>query len=140
MCRKARRLDGCWSALGLPAGDVGCRTARRGRATMAIASLGTRGRSGWTRTRNAGRPRVPGVAYSALSLVLLGLVATLALTSRQASPPTIAEFAPQAVERITDSSGDGAGSRGEAVRETSSSDELAAQGGAPQATIDVARV
>src|SRR5688572_6363906 len=46
------------------------------------------------------RPRMPGVAYAVLTLALVTLVGALALTSRQTAPPTIAEFAPQAVEQI----------------------------------------
>src|SRR5687768_14418347 len=49
------------------------------------------------------RPRSPGVVYGVAFLVLMVLVGTVALTSRQAPPPTIAEFAPQAVEQIQQS-------------------------------------
>src|SRR5688572_7868513 len=86
------------------------------------------------------RPRSPGVAYTVVTVALAVLVGTLALTSRQAPPPTIAEFAPQAVEQITDSSGDAAASRGSASGETSALDEQAGVIDAGRQTVDVARV
>ena len=48
-----------------------------------------------------GRPRTPGVAYTALAAAFVVVLAALALTARQPAPPTIAEFAPQAVQQIT---------------------------------------
>src|SRR5687768_8815945 len=78
------------------------------------------------------RPRSPGVAYAVLTLALSVLVGALALTSRQPAPPTIAEFAPQAVEQIRDSSGDLAAARGTAKGETSTLDDVAADESAPQ--------
>jgi hypothetical protein len=48
------------------------------------------------------KSRGPGVVYSALGLVILVAVATVAFTTRQPPPPTIAEFAPNAVEQIED--------------------------------------
>src|SRR5687768_9407701 len=89
--------------------------------------------------RADGRPRSPGVAYAVVTIALSILVGTLALTSRQAPPPTIAEFAPQAVEQITDSSSDGSGTRG-ASGETSALDSDNATDRAAPQTIDVARV
>src|SRR5687767_4595120 len=86
------------------------------------------------------RPRSPGVAYTVVTVALAVLVGTLALTSRQTAPPTIAEFAPQAVEQITASSDDAGGTRGGASGETSTLDEQAAANDAAQQTIDVARV
>src|SRR5687767_3350409 len=47
-------------------------------------------------------PRGPSVLYSGVSLTLVVLLASVALTARQPPPPSIAEFAPQAVEQITD--------------------------------------
>ena len=58
------------------------------------------------------RPRGPGFTYTVLALVLVVLVAALALTARQPPPPTIAEFAPQAVEQITESPDDQSSSVG----------------------------
>src|SRR5687767_66086 len=52
------------------------------------------------------RPVVPGTAMAVVAVVLIVLVATIALTSRQPPPPSIAEFAPQAVENITDAPSD----------------------------------
>src|SRR5689334_12914902 len=48
------------------------------------------------------RPRGPGAIYAALALGVILLLAILAVTPRQPPPPTIVEFAPQAVEQITD--------------------------------------
>ncbi len=70
--------------------------------------------------RSAQAPRAPGIVLGSLVAVLAVLVAAVALTARQAAPPAIAEFAPQAVEQIKqtldeqapdvtpDSNGDGA--------------------------------
>lgn len=58
------------------------------------------------------RPRGPGVVYGVLSLVLLLVVGVLALSAAQPPPPTIAEFAPQAVEQITDAPNEQASSVG----------------------------
>ncbi len=46
------------------------------------------------------RPRTPGLVLAALLAALCVLVGAVALTSRQAAPPAIAEFAPQSVEQI----------------------------------------
>lgn len=46
------------------------------------------------------RPRMPGFVLGAVVVALAVLVAAVALTSRQSAPPTIAEFAPQAVAQI----------------------------------------
>lgn len=51
----------------------------------------------------ASRPRTPGLVNTAVVGVVVALVATVALTARQQPPPTIAEFAPQAVEQIEES-------------------------------------
>ncbi len=50
----------------------------------------------------ARRPRGPGIVYGSMAVVLLVVVGVLALTATQPPPPTIAEFAPQAVEQIED--------------------------------------
>lgn len=67
-----------------------------------------------------GRPRGPGLVYSALSIVLVLILTVVALTMSQPPPPTIAEFAPQAQETIreapdeqTSGFGSGPGGRGE---------------------------
>src|SRR5688572_2219369 len=85
------------------------------------------------------RPRAPGVAYAAVSVVLALLVGVLALTSRQSPPPTIAEFAPQAVERISDPSGDPGASRSSSGELRGSGVTAGEEDVAPQ-TVDVARV
>ncbi|MGH2807900.1 MAG: hypothetical protein ACRDKT_11570 [Actinomycetota bacterium] len=46
------------------------------------------------------RPRLPGLVYSATSLVVLLLVGVVAFAADQPPPPTIAEFAPTAVDQI----------------------------------------
>lgn len=48
------------------------------------------------------RPRTPGLFYTAITLVVVLLVGIVSLTHAQPPPPTIAEFAPQAVEQIED--------------------------------------
>jgi hypothetical protein len=48
------------------------------------------------------RPTAPGYAYSALSVTVLLLLTTLALTAKQPPPPSIAEIAPEAVAQIKD--------------------------------------
>ena len=48
------------------------------------------------------RPRDPGIVLGAISLAGLVLFATVALTEAAPAPPSIAEFAPQAVEQIKD--------------------------------------
>src|SRR5687767_1832360 len=58
------------------------------------------------------RPRGPGLVFGAATLVLIVLLAFFALTQRQPPPPTIAEFAPQAVENITDAPSDQSASSG----------------------------
>ncbi len=46
------------------------------------------------------RPRGPGLVYTAIAVALVVLVAVIAVNATQPPPPTIAEFAPQAVEQI----------------------------------------
>jgi hypothetical protein len=46
------------------------------------------------------RPRGPGLVYLVLSVVMLVLLGVVAFTATQPPPPTIAEFAPNAVQNI----------------------------------------
>src|SRR5690242_17524846 len=46
------------------------------------------------------RPRGPGLVYLALSVAMLVLLGVVAFTATQPPPPTIAEFAPNAVQNI----------------------------------------
>ncbi|MHB8341813.1 MAG: type 1 periplasmic-binding domain-containing protein, partial [Mycobacteriales bacterium] len=46
------------------------------------------------------RPRHPAAVLSVLVVVMVTLIATVAITTREQAPPTIAEFAPQAVTQI----------------------------------------
>ncbi|TAL25961.1 MAG: hypothetical protein EPN99_00915 [Frankiales bacterium] len=48
----------------------------------------------------AARPRTPALVLGSLVVAVCVLVGAVALTSRQQTPPTIAEFAPQAVAQI----------------------------------------
>jgi len=48
----------------------------------------------------APRPRTPALVLGSVVVAVAVLVAAVALTSRQSAPPTIAEFAPQAVAQI----------------------------------------
>ena len=48
------------------------------------------------------RPRGPGYVFSALAGTLLLLVGVVALDASQPPPPTVAEFAPAALDQITD--------------------------------------
>ncbi len=50
----------------------------------------------------APKPRTPGFVYTAITLVLVLVVGVVAMSQTQPPPPTIAEFAPQAVEQIED--------------------------------------
>ena len=61
---------------------------------------------------NGRRPKTPGAVHSIVTLALIVGLATFALTARQPPPPTIAEFAPQAVEQITDAPTDQASKSG----------------------------
>jgi hypothetical protein len=96
----------------------------------------------------AARPRTPGIVYGGMSMAMLLLIAVLALTARQPPPPSVAEFAPQAVEQIKNApnaqssrfgNGDsGAGGGGEATATT-----LAGSGASTTTvpkTVDKARV
>jgi len=70
---------------------------------------------------DSARPRTPGIVYGTLSMAMLLLVSAIALTARQPPPPSVAEFAPKAVEQIKDApseqssdfgSGEGGGAGG----------------------------
>lgn len=50
--------------------------------------------------RRRNRPKGPGTATLAMTVVLALLVAILGIASRTAPPPTVAQFAPQAVKQI----------------------------------------
>jgi hypothetical protein len=52
-------------------------------------------------TRGDARGRTPAVVHTALLAAVVVLVATVALVVRAPSPPSISEFAPQAVKQIT---------------------------------------
>src|SRR5688500_10546893 len=70
-------------------------------------------------------PRSPGVVYAVATTALVVLLATFALTTRTLPPPTIAEFAPQAVEQITDSPNDpSAGVRGAGANAEDATDDI----------------
>src|SRR5687768_80165 len=86
-----------------------------------------------------GRPRTPGIVYASISLALLVLLVSIALTVRQPPPPSIAEFAPQAVEQITDPSEEStAGRAARSGADAASADE--ALGAQATPSIDVPRV
>lgn len=53
--------------------------------------------------RTVSRPRLPALLNLGVVGVVVVLVAAIALTTRQSPPPTVAEFAPQAVEQIEES-------------------------------------
>ena len=56
--------------------------------------------SGTNAGQETPRPRTPSLVLGAAVTAVAVLVGAVALTSRQSPPPTIAEFAPQAVEQI----------------------------------------
>src|SRR5688572_33485565 len=60
------------------------------------------------------RPLKPGIALATLALALIVVIATLALSNRQPPPPSIAEFAPQAIENISDAPDEQSSSSGRA--------------------------
>lgn len=67
--------------------------------------------------------RGPGTMYAALAFALMVLIGAVALTIRQPPPPTVAEFAPQAVQQIkqapsNQSSKFGSGAGGEGLLES----------------------
>ncbi len=53
-----------------------------------------------SRSTGPARPRTPALVLGSVVVAVAVLVAAVALTSRQQTPPTIAEFAPQAVAQI----------------------------------------
>src|SRR5688572_3792251 len=73
-------------------------------------------------------------------MAALLLVAALALSARQAPPPTIAEFAPQAVSQIAERSEETAAGRESSATETEQGDRMQQGEAVPQNAIDVARV
>ncbi len=88
-------------------------------------------------------PRTPGLVFTGLTVVLVLTLVVIALTTRQPPPPTIAEFAPQAVEQIKDapteqSSQFGSGEGGGGLEGSGAGPEAA--GGAARQVIDVPRV
>ena len=97
---------------------------------------------------SAQRPRPPGIAYGAMSMVMLMLLGALTITASQTSPPAIAEFAPQAVEQIEDappeqssSAGEGEGGAGaEGGATTTTTTPTPGGTTAPPPTIERARI
>lgn len=59
------------------------------------------------------RDHTPGLLSAVVSVVIVLIVATLALTATQAAPPAIAEVAPSAVQQIKDAPSEQTGSVGE---------------------------
>ncbi len=89
------------------------------------------------------RPRTPGIVYSVLAAIMALVISIVALTTVQPPPPTIAEFAPQAVEQIEDAPveqtsdfGSGEGGAGDGALPTPPPQ----QGGSEEQFIDVPRV
>jgi hypothetical protein len=62
----------------------------------------------------AGRPRTPGIVYTALAVAMAVVVAVIAISANQPPPPTIAEFAPQALEQIKEAPAEQSGDAGQA--------------------------
>jgi hypothetical protein len=56
--------------------------------------------AGWGGAVSGSAPRTPALVLGAVVVAVAVLVAAVALTSRQQTPPTIAEFAPQAVAQF----------------------------------------
>lgn len=57
-------------------------------------------------------PRAPGFAFAGVSLVLFALVAVVALSAQVATPPAIAELAPQAAQELAEAAQDDPASEG----------------------------
>lgn len=96
-------------------------------------------------------PRLPSVLFAAVVTALAVLVAAVALTARQAPPPAIAEFAPQAVQQIkqsldeqapavTPGSRDAAGGTGSATPSPSPSGPAGPSAAPSRAAVVVPRV
>ncbi|MEO6205613.1 MAG: hypothetical protein ABIO67_09560, partial [Mycobacteriales bacterium] len=102
--------------------------------------------------RSTQAPRTPGIILGSLVAALAVLVAAVALTARQAAPPAIAEFAPQAVEQIKqtldeqapdvspDGTGDGAGQPSASPTPSASAAASAAAAASSAAAVVVPRV
>ncbi len=78
------------------------------------------------------RPAGPGVVYGTLTVGLVIVLAVVSLTVASPPPPTVAEFAPQAVDQIEEAPleqlsdfGEGRGDGGDATDEASPPDRLA---------------
>ncbi len=88
------------------------------------------------------RPRTPGFVYTALASLMMVFIVGLAFTTRQPPPPSIAEYAPQAVEQISQAPDEqssefgegGSGIEGEATSELGQAQQP------PPPPIDVPRV
>jgi hypothetical protein len=86
------------------------------------------------------RPRGPGMVYTALAIALVVVVSVIAVNATQPPPPTIAEFAPQAVEQIKEAPQEQSSDVGEA---DGGGDGSGAEAAVPLTTpppIDVPRV
>src|SRR5688572_27888070 len=89
------------------------------------------------------RPRTPGILFAAAALVLVIVVGVFGLTARRPSPPTIAEFAPQASEQILTESEEQGFEAGHGATAATPTPEIDPETGLPtgsKITIDVARV
>src|SRR5947209_7357859 len=69
---------------------------------------------GPTGKRRSGSARSPGLVYSAMTAVVVLIIAALTITASQTPPPAIAELAPQAIQQIKDPPPDQASSVGSA--------------------------
>jgi hypothetical protein len=97
------------------------------------------------------RPKAPGIVVLVLTTALAALVAVIGITSRAAPPPTVAQFAPQAVQQIKQApdqqssgfgegkgvDGAGGGEGGGSGGATTTSTQLAAD--APESEVPVTR-
>jgi hypothetical protein len=86
------------------------------------------------------RPRLPGLVNAGLVGIVVSVVAAVALTARQNPPPTVAEFAPQAVEQIeealpeqADAPGESTATAGGDPDDGASEDDAAGPDGEPDA-------
>ncbi|MFP5308780.1 MAG: hypothetical protein ACLGIR_04285 [Actinomycetes bacterium] len=86
------------------------------------------------------RPRLPGLVNAGLVGIVVSVVAAVALTARQNPPPTVAEFAPQAVEQIeealpeqADAPGESTATAGGDPDDAAGEDDAAGPDGEPEA-------